>query len=192
MQVDAKLMTVEQYQAAFAKQPIEIVDGEVIPMSPAGRRQPKITRRLSRSLDAHASELELGEVYTEASYVLDGDRRTNWVKGARTPDLSFITRERIEAHDAEYTDPDEPWWLAPDIAVEVLSPTDPYSAVIRKVADYLRYGVKLVWIIDPQARTVHVHSPDNPMGYTLTDKDTLKAEPVIQGWSMAVGALFEG
>ncbi len=191
MQVDAKLMTVEQYQAEFAKQPIEIVDGEVIPMSPVGRRQPQVMANLADDLGPFVKRENLGRVFSEASYVLDGNRRANWVRGARTPDVSFIRRERIEAHNAEYTDPDEPWWLAPDIAVEVVSPTDPYSAVIGKAADYLRYGVKLVWIIDPQARTVHVHTPDNPMGTTLAGEDTLKAEPVIEGWSMAVAALFE-
>ena len=107
------------------------------------------------------------------------------------PDLSFISRERMATHDQEVADPDEPWWLAPDIAIEVVSPTDNYDDLSSKVADYLKYGVKLIWMVDPRARAVRVHTPDQPTGFTLSESDTLSAEPVVAGWQIPVADLFK-
>ncbi len=132
-----------------------------------------------------------GSLYPSASYVLDGDRRSDWMRGARMPDLSFISRERMAAHDQEIADPDEPWRLAPDIAIEVVSPTDSYDDLSGKVADYLKYGVKLIWMVDPRARAIRVHTPDEPTGFTLAETDSLTAEPVISGWKLQVADLFK-
>jgi Uma2 family endonuclease len=192
MQTLVKLPTLADYQAAFAAQPVEVVDGEFVPMTPQGRFQPTVVSNLTQSFGNYVWDHELGQVLVEASYVLDADRRKDWVRGARTPDLSFIRRERVEAHNVEYTNSDEPWWLAPDLAAEVISHTDTYDDLSQKVADYLRSGVHIVWMIDPRRRTVRVHTPDQPTGFTLHDSDTLTAEPPVTGWSMAVAELFAG
>jgi Uma2 family endonuclease len=192
MQTLVKLPTLTEYQAAFATQPVEVVDGEIVPMTPQGRVQPQVIANLIRSFGNHVWEHDLGDVLVEASYALDANRHKDWVRGARTPDLSFIRRDRVAAHNAKYTDPDEPWWLAPDLAAEVISHTDTYHDLSQKVADYLRFGVQIVWMIDPHTRTVRVHSPAQPTGHTLYASDTLDAEPVVSGWSMEVAELFTG
>ena len=107
MQVGTKYITLAEY-LSYGDQPVEVVDGEVIMPAAHTRRQPRVVARLTRKLDPYVQEHKLGEVLTETSYVLDGDPRSNWVSGARTPDLSFISRERVEAHDHEHPDEDEP------------------------------------------------------------------------------------
>jgi Uma2 family endonuclease len=190
MDIQARVISVQDY-VAFGDQPVDIVDGEVILMAAAHtRRQPNVVTNLFRKLDPFVHRHKLGKIFTESSFVLDGDPRSKWVRGARTPDLAFISRERIESHNAEHPDPDEPWWLAPDLAVEVISPTDRYDYLSQKVADYLRFGVKLVWVIDPTTRTVRVHIREEPLGHSLSEKEKLTAEPMIAGWSMKVADLF--
>jgi len=189
MQVQTRHMTVAEY-LAYGDQPVEVINGEAIMAAAAHtRRQPNIVTNLFDKLHPFVRKNKLGKVFSEASYVLDGNPRTKWVAGARTPDVSFISRERIEAHNAEYPD-DEPWWLAPDLAVEVISPTDSYDYLSQKVADYLSAGVKLVWVIDAEARSVRVFAPDHPLGYAVREPDKLTAESVIPGWSMKVSDLF--
>lgn len=188
MQVGTKYITLAEY-LAYGDQPVEVVAGEVIMAAAHSRRQPNVVTNLFESLQPYVRKNRLGKVFTEASYVLDGDPRSKWVSGARTPDLSFIDLERMVAHNAQHPE-DEPWWLAPDLAAEVISPTDQYGDVSQKVADYLRYGVRLVWVIDPAAKSVRVHSPQEPLGHSLSAADALTAEPVIAGWSMKVADLF--
>lgn len=74
--------------------------------------------------------------------------------------------------------------VAPDLAVEIVSPTDKFSAVLKKVARYLEYGVKLIWVIDPQNRVVYVYTPDHPDGRALHEDATLNGDPVLPEWSM--------
>jgi Uma2 family endonuclease len=190
MQVQTRYLTVQEY-LSYGDSPVEVVNGEAIMTAAHTRSQPNVVTNLFGSLHPHVRKNKLGKVFTEASYVLDGNPRKNWVVGARTPDLSFIVRERIQAHNAEHPHPDQPWWLAPDIAAEVISPTDSYDMLSQKVADYLRAGVKLVWVIDPDKQVVRAHLPDNPLGSTLTAADRLSGEPVISGWSMKVIDLFD-
>jgi Uma2 family endonuclease len=190
MQVGTRYITLKEY-LSYGDQPVEVVNGEVIMTAAAHtRRQPNVVTNLFGALHPYVRKNRLGKVFTEASYVLDGDPRSNWVVGARTPDLSFITRERIDAHNAAHPSLDEPWWLAPDLAVEIFSPTDSHTEVSQKVADYLSYGVRLVWVIEPAVSSVRVYSPDEPLGHTLGDKDKLTAAPLIEGWSMKVADLF--
>jgi Uma2 family endonuclease len=188
---DPLLPTVSDFLQAFGQQPVEIVDGVFIPMHPPGRLHGIYTHLVLFDLNTFVSSRHLGLVFTEVPFVLDGSERSDWVRYSRIPDISFIALGRIEAHNREHPDPTGPWWLAPDIAGEVVSPTDSYLEIDDKVAEYLRYGVRLIWVINPRLRTVKVVTPDNPAGYILTDQDTLTASPVLEGWSMPVAHIFD-
>jgi Uma2 family endonuclease len=109
-------ITLTEFLSLSDEQPFEIVSGEIILMSPVQREHNILSRRLFRSLDRFVEEHHLGEVWEEAAYVLDGNKRDNWVGDVRQPDVSFITRERVEAHNAERGAKEGPWWLAPDLA----------------------------------------------------------------------------
>jgi Uma2 family endonuclease len=136
MAVQIKLPTVEEYMA-FGDKPVEVVDGEFVEMSPSMRRQPEVMSNISDDLGPFVRKRKLGRVYSEVSYVLDGDPRRNWVKNARQPDVSFITQVRITEHKKKHPEPG-PWWLAPDLAVEVMSPNDTFPEVDQKIRDYLK------------------------------------------------------
>lgn len=186
------LPTIADYVAAYGEFGAEVVNGEIIPMHPPKRRHVLIAHRLLFSLKHVAETQQLGEVWTEAPFVLDADDRTDWVRGARVPDVAFVTHARIEAHEEQYADDEGPWRLAPDLAVEIVSPKDSYTDVNSKVAEYLRYGVRLVWVIDPKARTIRIHTADDPDGRTLDEHEVLTGDPVLPGWSMAVAAILDG
>jgi Uma2 family endonuclease len=184
-------VTVAEFFELYGDKPyqVEVIDGEIVEMSPTQRDSERPTHRLYDSLKPFVVQNQLGEVWIESTYVLEADDRTDWVLGSRQPDVSFISRERIAAHDAKHGT-GGPWRLAPDLAVEVISPTDKYSDVLKKVADYLRYGVWLIWLVDPQNRTVQVYTPDTPNGILLRDDATLTGDPILPGWSMPLAALF--
>jgi len=185
-------MTFDEFMQAYAQRPFEIVDGKVVEMSPPDLRHVRIARGLFRSLDALVRERDLGEVWPDNTpFLLDASKRRDWVKGSRVPDVSFVSRERMAAFLAEF-DENNPLRLAPDLAIEIISPHDRYTDVHKKVLDYLRYGVRLLILIDPDLRTVRVITPDDPDGRTLHDGDTLSGDPVLPGWSMPVTRVLDG
>jgi Uma2 family endonuclease len=179
------------YLEASDQHPVEVVDGEIIVMSPSQRRHNRIAHLLYDSLRDFLKSNRLGVVLMEAAYVLDGDKRADWVKGARLPDVSFIAQKRVEAHDAEHGPDEGPWWLAPDLAVEIVSPTDSYTDVTRKVSDYLRFGVQQIWVIDPQANALRVYTPEKPNGMLLEADELITCASVLPGWQMSVREIFE-
>ena len=80
---------------------------------------------------------------------------------------------------------------APDVAAEVLSPSDTSSAMLQKTLEYLEAGARLVWIVDPDARTVTVHRPDGSANI-LRDHQTLTGENVLDGFAVGVAEIFDG
>ncbi len=185
-----KRLTVDEYMA-LPDRYAEIVNGELVTMSPNQRGPVLVARRLFVSLYLFAQEHGLGEVLQDgATYLLDAEDRTDWVDDAYLPDVSFVSRQRYDEHNAQYGETDGPWRLAPDLAIEVVSPTDRYTIINRKVVAYLQHGVRLVWVIDPQARTIKVHTPDDPDGKTFHEADDLDASSVLPGWSMPVGEVI--
>jgi Uma2 family endonuclease len=105
----------------------------------------------------------------------------------RRPDVSVIRRDRLSAD----LFPQGHCLLVPDLAAEVVSPNDFYSEVEEKVVEYLRAGVRLVWVINPRTRTVRVHRRDG----TVTDLDEtaeLDGEDVLPGFRCPVRELFAG
>jgi Uma2 family endonuclease len=104
----------------------------------------------------------------------------------RKPDASFIRLERLPAQ----REPQGHCPIAPDVAVEVVSPHDLFSDVEVKVDEYLRAGVSLVWVIDPATRTVRVHRQEGSVSY-LHEDDQLDGESVLPGFSCPVRNLFQ-
>jgi Uma2 family endonuclease len=104
----------------------------------------------------------------------------------RRADVSFIRRERYSwdqlTHDGFMT-------LAPDLAVEVVSPNDYGREIEEKVDDYLRAGVPLVWVVYPEIRVVHVYRGDGTAG-RFRGADELSGEDVLPGFRCKVDDLF--
>lgn len=159
----------------------ELVNGELREMSPAGHNHGRIAARLAGALWQHVEEHGLGEVYAaETGFTL----RTN-PDTVRAPDVSFVRQERVE----EVGDAKGYWPGAPDLAVEVNSPGDTVSEVEEKVEEWLDAGTALVWVVSPKLRAVTVYRSREDIT-TLTEKDALDGEQIIQGFRYPVAKLF--
>ena len=103
----------------------------------------------------------------------------------RKPDVSFIAADRISAE----TDLRGHCELVPDLAVEVISPNDRYHEVEDKVDEYLRVGVRLVWVVDPKKKTIRIHRANGTI-QDLRVGDELSGEEVIPGFRCPVSEVF--
>lgn len=189
--ISETLMTLEEFVRLYDRDgPFEILDGERITMTPTVMGHNTVVMRLLVPLQNHVQKNALGDCFAEAPFVLTYN--TDWVKGSRVPDIMFVAQGRLQAYQDE--DPDwhgKPLVLVPDLAVEIISPTDSYLDVDRKVHTYLTDGVKLVWVINPRLQTITVHVQGSNQQTTLSRADTLSGDTAIPGFAITVGALFE-
>jgi Uma2 family endonuclease len=182
----------EWYKQWGVHDSLEVVEGEVIQLMPPDYSHIAIMTSLFVSLYLFVSQHNLGNVHPDNTpYILDGNPRRKWVKGSRVPDVSFVARERMEAHLAKHGK-DGPLYLAPDLAVEIVSKNDSFTDVVKKAQEYLRYGVQMVCVIDPDGRIIYLYTPENSSGIILNEGDTLTADPVIPGWSAPVQSILDG
>jgi Uma2 family endonuclease len=103
----------------------------------------------------------------------------------RGPDVFYVRAERIPATGI----PEAYWVLAPDVAVEIVSPNDSADEIREKVRDYLTAGTRLVWVIYPRTQEVIVHTPDG-LARTYSRNDVLGEFDVLPGFTCAVVELF--
>jgi Uma2 family endonuclease len=124
----------------------------------------------------------LGWVFCgDTGYRLDASRPNT----VRKPDVAFVRVGRLKGEE-----PSESYdKLAPDLAVESVSPRDKVGELEQKIEEYLASGVRLVWVINPQLRTIKVFRPDGTIS-PLKNGDTLSGEDVIPGFACKVSDLF--
>ena len=159
----------------------ELVCGELKMMSPAGGRHGKIAHRISLILGAFVEANELGIVLAaETGFRLATDPDT-----VRAPDVAFVTKQRYAAieDDTGYLP------LSPDLAVEVLSPSDRFSDVEEKTQCWLSHGCRLVLVVDPAQQLVFVHRSPTRIEI-LRGTDVFEADPVVVGWQVAIDQFF--
>jgi Uma2 family endonuclease len=155
----------------------ELVNGR-IQVSPAGMRHGQVIVRLTVRLAAHVLAHHLGEVLDSST-----GYRLPW-GDVRSPDVSFVAAGRLPE-----IMPSDFGIVAPDLAVEVLSPGDSQAQLQRKVEDYLRWGVRLVWLIDPRAGDATVYrSGTSPLHITLDGR--LEGADVVPGFSCPLSELL--
>jgi Uma2 family endonuclease len=181
----SRLLTAEEF-FALEDDPrgrqMELEDGRVVMVPPAGGRHGRVSRAAFRRMDAFVLLHDLGEMYFETGFVL---RKAPDV--VRAPDVAFVAkRPGPEAAPEGYFDG------APSLAVEVVSPSDRDVRVSRKVAEYLDAGSARVWVIRPEIRTVTVHRPGGDAhtygaGDRLTSSD---AGFAAEGFELPLDDLF--
>ncbi len=155
----------------------EYVKGELVPMPPATMIHGEISSKLHIRLGVHVQENRLGQLYiAETTFQLD-DR-------AVKPDIAFVSTDRLP-ENREKASP-----VPPDLAVEVVSPSDKHYDVTEKALAYLRSGTRLVWVIEPVAKTVMVYRSETDFT-VLNYEDTLTGENVVEGFECPVAQLFE-
>ena len=156
----------------------ELVGGELA-MSQAGFEHGDISAELLAELRLYVKTRQLGRVV--------GASTGFWMKtgNARSPDVSFISKERLQGRR-----PSKKFFQgAPDLAVEVVSPHDKWREVSKKISEYFDNGARLVWVVNPEDRTVLVYHSPQP-DRILKAGDLLEGEQVVPGFSMSVADLF--
>ncbi|MBI3896371.1 MAG: Uma2 family endonuclease [Acidobacteria bacterium] len=149
----------------------ELSKGELLLMTPVGMEHGAIVIKLGRLLSAYTEENRSGLVVTEAGFRLSRNPDT-----VRAPDVAFVPRDRLPMEGVPKKFADFP----PELAVEVLSPEDTASEMVRKVEEYLAGGVRLVWVVDPGTKTVTVY-------YSLQDAKILTADQELDGGNVLPG-----
>jgi Uma2 family endonuclease len=157
----------------------EVVDGALV-VSPAGLRHEKIVMRLASRLGRFVEERRLGDVLgSNLLYVLPSGNR-------RGPDLSFVAAGRLDAEGVGTVFPR----LAPDLAVEILSPSDSARRVLDTVGEYLQAGVRIVWVIDPEKRQAAVYRTATSVR-EIGAEGVLDADDVLPGFRCPLAELLD-
>lgn len=158
----------------------ELVDGQLVEKS-MGNEADWIAGEVFRRLANFVAEERLGWAYPETSYqCFDEDPAR-----VRRPVASFIGSGRLPQGRL----PSGHCRIAPDLAVEVVSPNDTFSEVQVKVEEYLRAGVRVVWLVDPAARIIEVvRGGGQPQ--RLHESDELRDDELLPGFRCRVGDLF--
>jgi Uma2 family endonuclease len=160
-------------------QKYELVDGE-IRVSPAGDRHSYVAVQLATVLSLFVKKHRLGYVMgADAGFRLPS-------KNVRSPDVSFVGSGRFPKDRP----PDDFGNLAPDLAVEVLSPRDRPRYVLDKVGEYLEAGVRLIWVIDPRKASATVYRSLSDVRKLGAD-DSLDGEDVLPGFRCRLGEILE-
>ena len=155
----------------------EYAKGKLIPMAPPTMEHGDISMSLSLLLGIHVRENQLGRLYPADTDFKLGDRLVK-------PDIAFVSTARLPENRRQASP------VPPDLAVEVVSPTDIQYRVTEKAFAYLNAGTRLVWIIEPVGKTVTVYRSETDIKM-LTCTDTLSSEDVVEGFSCQVAQLFE-
>ena len=177
--VATKRVNIDEFAEMSLQGIWELVDGEPIELTPAAGKSSRIGGRLYARLADHVEPSEFGWAFpAETGFVLFDDRQI-----VRSPDAAVVLRNRL----TELPDSFVP--MAPDLAVEVLSPSDRMADALAKVAMYLQAGTPLVWLVNPATRTVVVfRSEMDPV--TLAGSDILDGGDVLPGFSVPIAEIF--
>ena len=158
----------------------ELSRGQLVREPQPGALHGEVTSRLHIALDAFVREYDLGRVTNQTGFRLASIPHT-----VRGPDVAFVRRERVPAQP-----PASFWPFAPDLAVEVASPSNSLSDLQQKVIEYFDAGTSEVWVIDPRTRTVTVYRSLTDIAL-LREDDTLESSQVIPRFSLPIARLFE-
>lgn len=179
MVVQQKRYTLAEYQA-FAELPenknrlFELIDGEILEKV-ASFTPSKIAMRIGRFFGNFTDDI--GYVTgADGTYVLSETH-------SFMPDVGYISKASLPQ------EPEREVYGAPDLAVEVKSPTDSKRELRLKAEDYLRFGAKMVWLVFPEERRVEVYELDQDV-LELGIDDTLDGGDVLPGFSLRVSEIF--
>ncbi len=178
-----ELLTLEEFERLPDEDPykLELVRGRVVREPPPGAHHGWFVWKLSAALHGYVEAHAIGIVVNETGFLLSVDPPT-----VREPDLAVIRVENLPRESLP-----EGWWTrAPDLAIEVLSPSNSAIEMQEKVFDYLSAGTCLVWVVDPHNRTVSVYGPGHET-HLVTIGEYLEGGDALPGFRLALAGLFE-
>jgi Uma2 family endonuclease len=158
----------------------ELIDGQLVELK-VGTESGLVGGRLFALLLAHCDKQQLGFVLpSETVYRCFPKGQT-----ARKPDVSFVRKGRLKNDRVPAGD----MKIAPDLAIESVSPNDTVYELDEKVEQFLAAGVRLVWVINPQARIAIVHRADGSMA-KVRDGQELDGEDIVPGFRCSLSAIL--
>ena len=159
----------------------ELIRGVLYETMPTGRQHGKIMAKLTIHLGSFVEQRRLGSVEVgDVGVWLERDPDT-----VRAPDIAFFSLEKDPPEEiaAGYAE------VVPDLLAEIVSPNDTAREVREKAEMWLGFGVRLVWVVNPDTRTVDVHRRGHPI-ITLTDQDALDGLDILPGFTCLVRDIF--
>jgi Uma2 family endonuclease len=180
MTTTIKPVTAEELLSMPNSKWLELYDGELKTVSPANMRHGNMAVRIAFLLESHVRPRKLGRVFVEGGYVLK--RNPDTVLG---PDVSFVRESRIPKGKL----PEKFIEGCPDLAVEIISPTNPRREIEDKMARYMKSGTPLGWLVDPGRETVDVYRA-NQAPQSLGKGESISGEDVIVDFSCEVAEFF--
>ncbi len=163
----------------------ELADGKLVERN-MGMESSRVAANILIRIGRIVRQQAIGHVFgADAGYQCFSDDPGK----VRKPDVSFIRLGRLANEEI----PEGHCQIHPDLAVEVVSPNDTAYELEDKVAEYLKAGIPLVWVVNPPTKTVRIHRPrtakQGPVS-ELTDADMITGEDVLPGFSCAVKEFF--
>jgi Uma2 family endonuclease len=179
---DPPLLTIEQFEQLPEEDAhrIELVRGRVLREPRPGYQHGWLIGELYSALKAHVDANRLGRVFIDVGTVIATEPAT-----VRGPDLVYHSHERSPGAPI----PVGFSHVAPDLCVEVVSPSNRTAELMEKIEDYLGVGVRAVWVVYPRTRRIVVHTPGNP-SRTLRGDDVLEGGEVLPGFRLSLSQLF--
>jgi Uma2 family endonuclease len=170
--------------APLPEGPYEVIGDQIVEKPPMGVYECGLAGLLFELLGPFARAKRLGQVFSEPLFDL---RPT--LDRSRRPDLAFVSARKWPVNRRPPRR--EAWPLVPDLAVEVVSPSNEANEVIDKVGDYLQAGVQVVWVIYPSAREIHVFDARTPttVGRVLAGQ-VLRGDPLFPEFELPLDVLF--
>ncbi len=161
----------------------EVINGQIVELEPMGAYETALASELAFYLRLFAREHSLGLVVTETLFVLNAQQNLR-----RRPDAAYVSYDRWPEASVPHA---SAWDVVPDLAVEVLSPTNIIDKIDEKIVDYFAAGVSLAWAIFPDTGRVYVYSSANQVT-VLERSESLTGGDVLPGFELPIEKLFAG
>ncbi len=188
MAIQEQLHTVDSVQhlartPEFNRRRFYLIDGELFEMSPVQRVHSRLANRIGMFLGVFLEERDLGEAHTELGFYPADDRST-----LLAPDVAYVSHARLSGQP-------EDGFLStmPDLAIEIVSPSNSLRQIRRKAQIYLEYGASLVWIVRPAEKGVDVcrAADSSRLDIEFVARDgLLSGEDVLPGFELKLTQLF--
>jgi Uma2 family endonuclease len=179
--VATRPITIQEFERMALDGRWELIDGEPLEMTPAADESSSVGATIIALLGSFVRPRGLGRLYgADGGFVLFPDRET-----VRVPDAAFVRTDRAPQGEARKSFPR----LAPDLVVEVLSPSDRVSEVVAKLAMCQEAGVPLIWLVDPDKETITIIAAGHPTR-VVKQGDTLDGGEVLPGFTVPVAEIF--
>ncbi len=161
----------------------EIVDGQLVEEPPLGAHELWIASFIARVYSRFDQDDQIGQMIVEMIFDLQSNPRLR-----RRPDVAFVSAQRWPIDKPA---PSEAAWdIVPDLAVEIISPTDLINDLMKKIEEYFAAGVRLVWVVYPKYRKIYVYKSLTSI-IVLDQNGTLDGGEIIPGFAIQVDKIFK-